>query len=190
VTDKPDSFDPIDSIAKDHPQAIDDCNDLANALVVKTGDEKEPHWNQAAEMHIAASAAAVVAYGEKQFGTRSLQMVRETIGNPQRLEKTIQLMTESDCWGGALAQMGWQLRHFVEKEKSSVITTAGRQLAFLGSPAVMESTRGTSFDPSQLRNGKMTVYLVIPPERAPAQAGLLRLWIGSLMRACVREGLQ
>jgi type IV secretion system protein VirD4 len=36
----------------------------------------------------------------------------------------------------------------------------------------------------------MTVYLILPPEHMRAQSALLRLWIGSLLRAVVRGGLQ
>jgi type IV secretion system protein VirD4 len=40
-----------------------------------------------------------------------------------------------------------------------------------------------------LKRGKMTVYLVLPPEHMKAQAGWLRLIVGSMIRAVVREGL-
>jgi type IV secretion system protein VirD4 len=38
---------------------------LAEQLVIKTGEEKEPHWNEAAEMWIAATIAAVVFHAER-----------------------------------------------------------------------------------------------------------------------------
>src|SRR5207302_2971445 len=53
-----------------------------------------------------------------------------------------------------------------------------------------ENTRSSSFDPAELRNGKMTVYLVLPPEHMRAQSALLRMWVGSMLRAVVRGGLQ
>jgi len=86
--------------------------------------------------------------------------------------------------------MGGQIMSLADKEKASVLSTALRHLRFLGTPAVAESTRSSSFDPSLLRRGRMTVYLILPPDRAQAQSGLLRMWVGSLMRACVRGGLQ
>src|SRR5262249_43697462 len=51
-------------------------------------------------------------------------------------------------------------------------------------------TGASSFDPAELRDGKTTVYLVLPPEHFRAQSGLLRMWIGSMLRAVVRGGLQ
>ncbi len=89
-----------------------------------------------------------------------------------------------------LARMGHQLTQFKDKELSSVLTTTNRFLRFLDTPAIAASTRTSSFDPTGLRGGKMTVYLVLPPEHMRACMGLLRLWVGALMRAVVRGGLQ
>lgn len=65
VTMKPDTFNPLDSIGKDSPLAIDECKALANALVVRTGEEREPHFNDSAEAWLTALLATVVQYGER-----------------------------------------------------------------------------------------------------------------------------
>lgn len=190
VTRSPDSFNPLAFIDKDNPLALDECNDLAKALVIRTGEEKEPHWNDSAEAWIAAVLATVAYYGEPDSGTRSLQTGREILSDPQKLEMAIRLMCESDAWSGMLARMGGQLKHFVEKEKSSTLTTVSRHLRFLDTLAVAECTRLSSFDPAGLRKGKMTIYLVLPPDHMRAQSALLRMWIGSLLRAVIRGGPQ
>lgn len=190
VTKKPDSYNPLTGIAKDDPLALDACNALANALVVSTGEEKEPHWNQMAEAVIAANLANVICYGDSENKMRSLQTMRDLVGRPERLETSIQLMTESDAYGGMLARAGSQLKYLVDKEKSSVLTTVGRHLKFLDTPAIAESTATSTFDPAELRNGKMTIYLILPPEHMRPQMGLLRMWITSFLREIVRGGLQ
>jgi type IV secretion system protein VirD4 len=48
VTQTPDSFNAVEFIPKDSPIAIDECNEMAKALVIRSADEKEPHWNDAA----------------------------------------------------------------------------------------------------------------------------------------------
>jgi type IV secretion system protein VirD4 len=184
VTKKPATLNPLSSIDKDSPEAIDDCRDLAEQLVIKTGEEKEPHWNEAAEMWIAGAAAAVAHHA---IENRSLQSVCDILSNPAKVSQLVELLCKSD---GMLPRLGGQLAHFQEKELASTLTSANRHLRFLSTPAVVESTSSSSFDPSELRNGKMTVYLIIPPEHMRAAAGLMRLWIGTLMRAVVRGGLQ
>ena len=182
-----DTFNPLDFIDKDSPQALDECRDLAESVVIRTGDEKDPHWNDSAEAVIAAVIAVVVMYGQKDKGTRSLQKVRDILAHPQEFDMAKKLMLEH---GGMLARWGGQLDHLRGDEFSSVMSTSHRHLRFLDTPAIAESTSSSSFNPAGLRNGTMTVYLVLPPEHMRAQAALLRMWIGSLLRAVVKGGLK
>jgi type IV secretion system protein VirD4 len=64
VTQSPDSFNPLDFIDKNSPTAVDECRDLAEALVIRTGEEKEPHWCDAAELWAGTMLLGTVAYGE------------------------------------------------------------------------------------------------------------------------------
>jgi type IV secretion system protein VirD4 len=185
-----DCFNPLDFIDNKRDDAIDQCNDIANALVLRTGNESEPHWNDSAEAWIAAVLATVVEHGEADKGTRSLQTVREILCHPQKLDMAIKLMGETEAWGGMLARMGGQLLHFIEKERASTLTTVSRHMRFLDSVPVAECTKSSTFNPDLLPKGKMTVYLVLPPEHLRAQSALLRLWIGSMLRAVIRGGLQ
>ena len=188
VTQTPDSFNPLDFITADNPLAIDCCRDLAEALVLRSGQEKEPHWADSAELWIAAMVAVVVMFGEKN--DRSLQTIRQLLTNPEKMQAVIRLMCESDVWNGLLSRLGYQLTHFRDKELGSVLTTTNRFLRFLDTPSIFESTKGSSFDPADLLKGRLTVYLILPPDHMRAQSALLRMWIGSMLRAVVRGGLQ
>jgi type IV secretion system protein VirD4 len=185
VTQTPDTFNPLDAIDANSPTALDDSRALAEALVVRTGEEKERHWDDSAESWIAGMIALTVVYGEGE--DRSLQAVRSLLTNPAKMQQAIELMCKSDAWDGMLARMGHQLQHFKDKELSSVLTTANRHLRFLDTLAIAASTKTSSFDLSGLRDGRMTVYLILPPEYLRTQSALLRMWIGSLLRACVRQ---
>lgn len=182
---KSSTYNPLDGIDKESPLALDDCNDIAQALVVRNGDEKEPHWLDVAEEHLAAVSATVVAYGTP--GRRSLQEVAEILACPRKLEMANSLMLESTAWGGMLARMGSKLLHFESKEKSSALTTSNRFLRFLSTPAMAAATASSSFNPARLKRGRMTVYTVLPPEHMTAQAGWLRLIVGSMIApSCAR----
>ena len=181
----PDCFNPIDEIDRDSPNALDDCRDLAEMLVVRNGDEREPHWNDSAESWIAAAIAAVALHGSPE--NRSLQTVRDVMSNPDKIPQLLDLLCEK---GGILARQGGQLGYFRDKELSSTMTTANRHMRFLDTPAVAVSTRRSTFDPARLREGKMTVYCILPPQHMRTQEPLLRLWVGSLIRSVVRGGLQ
>ncbi len=188
ATQSPDTFNPLEFIDRDSPTALDECRDLAEALVVRTGQEKEPHWCAAAEIWIAAMTAAVVAFAEE--GDKNLQSVRALLTNPEKMQAAIQLMCESDLWEGMLSRLGHQLTQFKDKELGSTLTTTNRFMRFLDTIAVSDSTKKSSFDPAKVLKGRQTVFLILPPEHMRAQSPLLRLWIGSMLRACVRGGLQ
>src|SRR5262245_57292922 len=188
VTQVPDCFNPLDFIDRDSPLALDECRDLAEALVVRTGQEKEPHWLDSAEVWIGAMTAATVHFGDE--ADRSLQSLRMLLSDQRKMEAAIRLMCESDAWDGMLSRLGHQLTHFRDKELGSTLTTTNRFLRFLDTLAIAESTKASSFDPAGLLSGKMTVYLILPPQHMRSQAPLLRMWIGALLRAVVRGGLQ
>ncbi len=188
VTQTPDRWNNLDQVHKESPLAIDDCNDISSSLVHRSGQEKDPHFLDSAEAMLAAVTATVVGYGEP--GTRSLLTVQEILSSPRKLGMAIEVMTKSKLWNGALSNLGGQLSHYVDREKASVLTTSLRFLRFLGTPAIAECTSSSSFDPADLLKGKMTIYCIVPPERAYALSGLLRLWIGSLIRINVKGGLQ
>ncbi len=190
VTQTPDCLNVLDAIDANDPHALDYCRDLAKALVIRTGEEKEPFWNDAAEMWIAALIAAVVFYGNAKEGTRSLQSVRAILSNPRKLEMAIEILCESDLCGGLLARMGGQLTHFTGREKSIVLTVVAQHLRFLDTPAVVASTQSSTFDPALVRSGKLTAYLILPPHHMQALAPLLRVWITAMLKAQVASGLQ
>lgn len=187
VTQQPDTFNPLAAIRPNSPQALDDARAIAEALVVRTGEEKEPHWNDSAELWIWAMIA--LALHKATPDIRHLQTVCTLLSDPAEMKQAIQVMRDSDAWEGMLARLGNQLTHFVDRELGSTLTTATRHLRFLSTLQVAASTRSSSFDPTRLRSGKMTVYLVLPTEYPRTQSPLLRLWVSSLLRAVIRGGL-
>jgi type IV secretion system protein VirD4 len=182
---RPDTFNALDFIDPGDPLALDQVRAFSEELVVRTGEEKELHWLDSAEAVIGGVAATVALYGRKDRGTRSLGAVRDVLSDPARWDLAKRLMQEH---GGILGRWGGQLGHFRGDELASVLTTANRFLRFLDSPAVAESTAGSSFDPADLRRRRMTVYLVLPPEHIRTQVSLLRTWVGGMVRAAIRGG--
>ena len=179
----------LDLIDPASPYALDQIRAMAEALVVRTGQEKERHWDDSAEIVIAAMIAAALVLVNP--GMQSLQSVRLMLADPELMADAVRRMCESDAFDGMMARMGQQLAYYTGKEHASVMTTVGRHLRFLDTPGVASVTGGvSSFDPQELLYGRMTVYLVLPPEYMRSHSGLLRLWLGSLIQSVVRAGLQ
>jgi type IV secretory pathway TraG/TraD family ATPase VirD4 len=77
--------------------------------------------------------------------------------------------------------VGYELTDFKDRELNSVLTTADRHSQFLDTQAVFDSTCASSFSPSDLLKGKMTVYQILTPDWMRSLAGLLRMWVGSML---------
>jgi type IV secretion system protein VirD4 len=181
-----DTFNPLDFVNPD--TLIDDARDLAEAIVVRTGSEKEPYWNDSAEIWIASIISAVTHFGSGE--ERSLQYVRDIISNPEKMQIAIKMLSDSDDYDGLLSRIGNKLKHYEGKTLASVLTAIDVQMRFLDTPSIMANTSRSSFNPNELVTGKMTAYLILPPDRFRACAGLLRMWLGAMMRAVVKGGVQ
>jgi type IV secretion system protein VirD4 len=72
-----------------------------------------------------------------------------------------------------------------EKERGSVLSTVVRHTAWLDDPRLAAAFERSDFDLHDLKRRKMTVYLVIPPDRARACLGFVRGFIGMALSAMV-----
>jgi type IV secretion system protein VirD4 len=188
TTSHGDSLNVLDTISAHDTDMIDRCRAIAEAIVVRNSQEKEPHWNDAAAMWIAAMIVVVVLFGEEK--DRNLQTVRLLLTDPAKMEAAVKLLCTSDACDGIASRLGHQLTHFKEKELASVLTTVGRHMRFLDTPTIAANTRCSTFDPKDILSRNGTVYLCLPPDNTRSLAGLLRLWIDTLVRTVIRCGLK
>jgi len=176
---------PLAFIDSDAPDFLDQCRDLANMLVIRQGSEHDPHWNNAAELVLCAFISFVCAC-EQNPKARNLQTVRRLVSSRDAYLKAVSVMQQVDGFGGVIKRLGDQLTWFQEKELNSVLTHVQRHTEFLDSPAIQACTLESSFDPRELRSGKVTIYLVLPPERLVTLAALMRMWVGTIIRVITR----
>lgn len=182
-----DMFNPLDLIDPLSPHLIEQCRDIANMLVIRTGNEHEPHFNDAAEMVLTAFIAFVAACEANPLH-RNLQTVREIVSSRARFTKAVEMMQQSQACGGMLQRYGHQLGWLVDRELGSVLSTVQRHTHFLDSLTVAKNTTTSSFDPRRLRHEKITIYLCLPHDKLETLAPLQRLWIGSILRAVASGG--
>jgi len=180
-----DSFNPLDFLDANEPDFIDQCRDLANMLVVRTGKEMDPHWTDSAENVITAFVAYICAL-EGDSACRNMQGVRTQIASRENFTHALEVMQKQEGFYGVLSEMGHSLSWHEGKELGSVMTHAQRFTNIYGAPLVAHSTSTTSFDPMRLRTGRMTIYLITPADKMVVWASLVRLWLGSLLRVITR----
>jgi type IV secretion system protein VirD4 len=178
-----DTCNPMDGIGHHtSPHMIDECGDLAAALTVRTGKEPDAHWLDSAESVLKTFIAfvAVTATPER----RHLQTVRELLASRQKYQAALQMMQQAGgVAGGMLQRLGHTLSWHQDREEASVLATVQRLLSFMDSPVIAANMDHSSFNPRELKSGRMTIYLCLPPERLRELAGLQRLWITGILRA-------
>ena len=182
-----DCFNPLQFIDPAADDFLDQCRDLSNMMIVRTGRENDPHWNDSAEL-VLTSFIAFVAGCEGDPADRNLKTVRHIIVSRDRYERAMAAMQASgDACQGVIAQLGHMLTWFKDKELSSVLSSVQRQTSWMDSPAVIKHLCSSTFDPRQLRTGRMSVYFCVPSDRlATLGSPLMRLWIGSTLRITAR----
>ena len=180
-----DHLNPLDFINPESPDFLEACRDLANMLVVRTGKEMDPHWNDSAENVITAFIAYVCAL-EGNPEARNLHNVRQQVASRENYATALEVMQAQDGFYGVLSELGHSLTWHVDKELGSVMTHAQRFTNIFGAPLVTTATGSTTFDPMQLRAGKMDIYLITPSDKLVSWQGLQRIWLGSLIRQITR----
>ena len=182
---KSESLNPLDFINANDPDFLDQSRDLADALILVKGTETDPHWNAAAALVLCAMIAYVCAC-ESKAEFRTLRSVRKIVSSRRRYIQAVKQMQLETGFSGVVRELGFQLTWFRGKELSSVLTTVQQNTQWMDSPAVAAVMGPSTFHPNDLRTKKLTLYLILPPERLSSLAGLMRLWINTLLRVTTR----
>lgn len=177
-----DTLNPLDCI-ENGPMLIDDAKALAEAIVIRTGTEPDPHWSESAVKVIEGVTAAVLMDCPEQ--ERNLNSVRDITADPRMLERCAQVLIKK---GGVAARAGHDIAGLEGKEKAGVMSVVARSLSFCDSELVAKSWGKSTFLPADLCRPGTTLYLQIPQAQLLAARGLLRLWVSTLSKAIIRKG--
>lgn len=160
-----------------------DAAQLADALII--GNPKDPHWTDSAKnlirgitLHLLASTAHLP----------TLREVRRLLNaTPVELDRLFTAMTGSSAFDGIVANIGASFLGKKEsggRELQGILSTAQEQTAPLDD--VVRITERSDFKLSDLRSGKVSLYLVLPGMRMGTHYRWLRLVIQQALAAMER----
>lgn len=179
-----DSLDPIDLVAGlEEPALTTSFQDLADLLPLRTP------FGETSEYEAFGLLSGLVGYLSAVPEKLTFDEIYPTMHSD---DVVYSLAVVLDTVGAKLPKMSYaEIAAFLgqdERSRNRVLARIRGQVAALGNPEVRAALRHSSFPLAELAAGApYTVYLVIPAERMPVFAVLLRIWVGTLLHAMLRR---
>jgi type IV secretion system protein VirD4 len=184
-TDSPNTMNPLDVINPESLESLSQIHALAEACIEKDPNAKDRHWEKRAVMHLKGAIATVVYFFPPE--ERNLQQVANLMASKELLEDAKNRLKQSDLHKGLLKRLGNEMSQPTGKELDGILSTAGTSLAFLGDPAIFESTLTSNFNIGDLNN--KSIFLIQPLKYIRSHVGIMRLWTTAYMQAVINRGL-
>ena len=180
-----DRLNPLDLVDDKADDFLDQCRDIADMMIMETGKENEPYWNDSARSVLTSFLAFVCACEDKPEH-RTIDTVRDLLSSRQSFAKAVEFMQQVESHGGVIQRLGHMMSWHEGKELASVLSNVQRHTEAFDSPIVARNLSSSTFDPRCLRTGRVTIYLCLPHDKLETLAPLMRLWVGVILRAITR----
>jgi type IV secretion system protein VirD4 len=177
---------PLSLYRSDPATIMDNSRRLANALIVRPKDEKDPFWNSGAQVTLQTVLAFLMAKARPEEAT--LNRLRDLTTNPKLLRELLEYLEQSDDCNGLLRRLAGTMRWYQGQTEASIYSVANTHLEFLDSIPLMETLSATTFDPKKLIDGRMTIYLCLPVDRMYELLRLQRILLTSLINLMFHSG--
>jgi type IV secretion system protein VirD4 len=195
VADVPDEyragFNPIADLDPDDPGFIDDCDSIADALVVASNEATaNDHWNTSSRLVLRGVIAWIAA--APNIARRDLGELRRLLHLPpvdsdgNSFDDLLADMIEApDVAHGIPADAASAIMGMASEERGSVLSTVRQNILFLSSPPMGDMLAGTGRTPSlaDWKMGGVTIYLCLPATRLHRHSRFFRLFINRLLAA-------
>lgn len=183
------SFNPLEGIDPDSLTGSADLEVIADGLV-KRSDPKHAQWDDGAVTLLAGLMAYVLTVGAED--ARTLKSVRDILLlDRDDLYAEAQEMKQCEAFDGIAQDAGSIIMGAFENEKgmeSDILTASRRHIKWINIRAMRNVLEESSFALSKLKNGKASVYVVLPPEYLKSHSAFLRLFTLMAINAMAKGG--
>ena len=185
------SYNPLDFL-RGEDKAVQDVDVLVQALLTPPAGDggNSRHFHESAKRLISGHIAwaAYGAYPED----RNLAHVYDNLSaGPERRRALMARILDSDPVAGGLPNRAVESELATSvQESGSNYTTIANQLQFLAHPEIQAQTATSTFDPHDLAEGNMDLFVVVPEEALKAARPWLRLWIAIPFAIAARRSLK
>jgi len=164
------SFNPMAALDIHSSTVADDIVAIADGIVMRGHDPSSENWDDGAQELI----AGVIAFSLLQGDKKNLSEVRDIISE-EELIKGFAETCKSDNRLGGLMRAG--AGRILAKEGGYYVSNAQKNTAWLDREPIIESLSKSDFDLSELKNDKVSVYLVLPANYLVSYGRFLRMFV-------------
>lgn len=203
------SYNPLSVLRPGSATFIEDASLIADALVVQSAGQKDPHWDETAK-NLIEGIILHVATDPRYAERRHLVTVRELIKTAmmpspdsgddeeplcaleqEMLENALRLQQDESTadLGGAIEGAARDFYEKSDRERDSVLSTVRRHTKFLDYTAMRKVLTGGDFDLADLKRDPsgVSIFLCFPATRVAMAGPWLRIFINQLLDAMERE---
>lgn len=180
------AYNPLDLIDASGAEANDDAWMLADMLVVTdVRANDEAFWTEEARALLAGLILHTAALPQPEL--RTLTQMRSLLTlPPDQFQILLREMLASEAGGGLVARAAARLLQKADRERSGVVSSAQSYTHFLDSPRMAQVLGRSSFVLADVKRERVSLYLVLPPERMDSYRGWLRVMTACTLAAMMR----
>jgi type IV secretion system protein VirD4 len=193
------SFNPLAELDPESPHVVEDAGQIADAMIIQS--EREPHFTQNGRALVKVLILFVLTLPEPERHLMTvwklLTMTHESVRSLQeraecgpRTALLKLLAAEAAAFDGAIAAGANRFLEMADRELAGVFSTATAQLDFLDGRAMGPALQRNDVKLSELKTGKVTIYLCLPATRMGTHSRWLRVIINMALVAIERERTQ
>ena len=180
------NFNPLSFFWHDESKIVDEARRLAAALVLETGEEKDPFWINSARNLVTATLSFLMAHANKK--DCNLNNAREILSSTELMKDMLQRMQQSNRCGNLLTRLANQVSQLEGQTKAGVYSVANSNIEFLDSLAIADRLSQTSFKPEVLLDPSTCLYICLPVDRINELAGVQRLLLTAIINYLFAAG--
>ncbi|MFT3941563.1 type IV secretory system conjugative DNA transfer family protein [Rhodopseudomonas sp.] len=187
----------LDQLTADNANCTDDARTMADATIIPSGAE-DSHWENTARNFL-TGLLLYLALDPAEEGKRDLVRLRELVTLPwampkayvgaprENLSTLLYSYMDNDLGGGVIRRSFTSMLNREDKERSGIISILERETAWIDSPSMTRTLRGTSLDLGAAARGGGKYFIVIPPDYVMTHRARLRLCVNAFARAFKRD---
>ena len=175
------SVNPLDLIDMDGEGFVETAMMVADMIVSQTFNAGDSHWQIEAKALLFTYILYVASLDDPS--SRHLITVRALLTEPpDDMKRTWDRMRHSKV--EQVREGAGRILQKSDRERSAVFSTAQSRTHFLTSPKMQAVLKSTNVRLSDLRKGRLSLYLIIPREYLTVYASWLRLMVACAYNVC------